>query len=122
MDRPFHSEAGISDGRAGRSASHYIDWGWRSIRFPFGGDEARAEMDASGGSGVALSPSERATTALATVSPQGAPIRLAPCNAAPERMSSLVRIAVAMACFNRRETTLRCLGRLFSQETEEVSL
>jgi GT2 family glycosyltransferase len=31
-------------------------------------------------------------------------------------------IAVALACFNRRETTLRCLASLFAQQTDQLRL
>jgi GT2 family glycosyltransferase len=33
-----------------------------------------------------------------------------------------IRIAVTMACFNRRETTLRCLRSLMPQQTDDVRL
>ena len=37
-------------------------------------------------------------------------------------MSKPVRIAVVMACFNRKQTTLRCLETLFAQETADIAL
>ncbi len=36
--------------------------------------------------------------------------------------ASPLRLAVALACFNRRETTLRCLASLFAQETPALRL
>ena len=43
-------------------------------------------------------------------------------DAPAEPNTSPLRLAVALACFNRRETTLRCLASLFAQETPTLSL
>lgn len=40
----------------------------------------------------------------------------------PSAPADSVRLAVALACFNRRDTTLRCLASLFAQQTPALQL